>query len=337
MSEASKNSIEAEGLVREFRGGIRAVDGVDLYVSPGEIYGFLGPNGAGKSTTVHMLTTLLPPTGGTARVGGYDIVREGPRVRASIGAALQEAALDPFLTGWEHVKLQAAMHGLSRKERQRRGEELLERVGEVPGFDYPAGYTSFQYVWVLLQAMSFGGAFTGFSIARDFESGFARRLLLAAPNRKGIILGYLLASMVRTAFTGTLVTVVALVAGMRVLGTEIDLFGLFGLALLLNIAATLFTTGVALMLRTQQAGPLIQTPLFLALFLTPVFVPMELLEGWIQAVAALNPITLVVEGGRELISGRPANVGRAFLTGMVLVLLFVPWALLGLRRAERAG
>jgi ABC-2 type transport system ATP-binding protein len=129
MSEASKNSIEAEGLVREFKGNIRAVDGVDLYVSPGEIYGFLGPNGAGKSTTVHMLTTLLPPTGGTARVAGYDIVREGPRVRASIGAALQEAALDPFLTGWEHVKLQAAMHGLSRKERQRRGEELLERVG----------------------------------------------------------------------------------------------------------------------------------------------------------------------------------------------------------------
>jgi ABC-2 type transport system permease protein len=213
----------------------------------------------------------------------------------------------------------------------------LSRVGEVPGFDFPAGYTSFQYVWVLLQAMSFGGAFTGFSIARDFESGFARRLLLAAPNRKGIILGYLLASMVRTAFTGTLVTVVALIAGMQILGTGVDLFGLFGLAVLLNIAATLFTTGVALMLRTQQAGPLIQTPLFLALFLTPVFVPMELLEGWIQAVAALNPITLVVEGGRDLISGRPTNVGWAFLTGVALVLLFVPWALLGLRRAERAG
>jgi ABC-2 type transport system ATP-binding protein len=129
MSEASKNSIEAEGLVREFKGNILAVDGVDLYVSPGEIYGFLGPNGAGKSTTVHMLTTLLPPTGGTARVAGYDIVREGGRVRASIGAALQEAALDSFLTGWEHVKLQAAMHGLSRKERKKRGEELLERVG----------------------------------------------------------------------------------------------------------------------------------------------------------------------------------------------------------------
>jgi ABC-2 type transport system ATP-binding protein len=121
--------IEAEGLVREFRKGPRAVDRIDLRVEPGEIYGFLGPNGAGKSTTVLMLTTLLPPTAGTARVAGYDIVKEGPKVRAAIGAALQEAALDPFLTGREHLKLQAALHGLSHKERKKRDEELLERVG----------------------------------------------------------------------------------------------------------------------------------------------------------------------------------------------------------------
>lgn len=121
--------IEVESLVREFKKGPRAVDGVSLSVSPGEVYGFLGPNGAGKSTMVLMLTTLLPPTGGTARVAGYDIVREGKGVRASIGAALQEAALDPFLTGREHMNLQAALHGLSRKERRVRGGELLERVG----------------------------------------------------------------------------------------------------------------------------------------------------------------------------------------------------------------
>src|SRR5204863_5306686 len=89
------NSIEVEGLVREFKGGFRAVDGLDLHVDPGEIYGFLGPNGAGKSTTVHMLTTLLPPTAGTATVAGYDVVHDGPAVRKVIGAALQEAALDP--------------------------------------------------------------------------------------------------------------------------------------------------------------------------------------------------------------------------------------------------
>jgi ABC-2 type transport system ATP-binding protein len=121
--------IEAEGLVREFKGGIRAVDGIDLAVAPGEIYGFLGPNGAGKSTTVHMLTTLLPPTAGTARVAGFDIVREGAKVRGAIGAALQEAALDPLLTGREHLRLQMALHGLPRDERRRRGEELLDRVG----------------------------------------------------------------------------------------------------------------------------------------------------------------------------------------------------------------
>src|SRR5207247_6574198 len=126
---AQAHGIEAEGLVRTFKGGIRAVDGIDLRVEPGEIYGFLGPNGAGKSTTVHMLTTLLPPTSGTARVGGFDIVREGPKVRATIGAALQEAALDPLLTGREHLRLQAAMHGFSRAERRTRADELLERVG----------------------------------------------------------------------------------------------------------------------------------------------------------------------------------------------------------------
>jgi ABC-2 type transport system ATP-binding protein len=124
-----RHGIEAEGLVRVFKKGLRAVDGIDLRVSPGEIYGFLGPNGAGKSTTVHMLVTLLPPTEGTARVAGFDVVKEGPKVRAAIGAALQEAALDPLLTGREHLRLQTTMHGLPRTEREARGQELLERVG----------------------------------------------------------------------------------------------------------------------------------------------------------------------------------------------------------------
>ncbi len=123
------NGIEVEGLVRVFKKGPRAVDGIDLTVAPGEIYGFLGPNGAGKSTAVHMLTTLLPPTEGTARVAGHDIIREGPAVRDANGVARQEAALDPLLTRREHMRLQAGMHGFSRAEAQRRGEALLERVG----------------------------------------------------------------------------------------------------------------------------------------------------------------------------------------------------------------
>jgi len=123
------DGIEVEGLVREFKNGPRAVDAIDLRVEAGEIYGFLGPNGAGKSTTVLMLTTLLPPTAGTARVAGYDIVSDGPLVRSSIGAALQEAALDPLLSASEHMRLQTALHGLPKAERVERSRELLERVG----------------------------------------------------------------------------------------------------------------------------------------------------------------------------------------------------------------
>jgi ABC-2 type transport system ATP-binding protein len=123
------NGIVVEALAREYRGGVRAVDGIDLHVEPGEVYGFLGPNGAGKSTTILMLTTLLPPSAGTARVAGHDIRREGAAVRRAIGAALQQVALDSTLTGREHLRLQAALHGIEKPERRPRADELLERVG----------------------------------------------------------------------------------------------------------------------------------------------------------------------------------------------------------------
>ncbi len=124
-----ERAIDVQGLVREFKGGIRAVDGIDLHVAEGEIYGFLGPNGAGKSTTVKVLTTLLPPTAGQALVAGFDVARQGSKVRAAIGVALQEVALDPMLTGREHMRLQGGLQGIPRAERGRRGDELLERVG----------------------------------------------------------------------------------------------------------------------------------------------------------------------------------------------------------------
>ena len=136
MSDAA---IETQGLVREFKKGPRAVDGIDLRVEPGEVYGFLGPNGAGKSTTVHMLTTLLPPTDGRAWVAGHDIVHDGAAVRATIGAALQEAALDPFLTGREHLRLQTALHGMTGAEARQRSDQLLERVGLVQAADRRVG------------------------------------------------------------------------------------------------------------------------------------------------------------------------------------------------------
>ncbi len=133
------NSIVVEKLVRQFKKGPRAVDGIDLHVAPGEIYGFLGPNGAGKSTTVLMLTTLLPPTDGTALVGGYDVRTEGPKVRSVIGAALQEAALDPLLTGRDHLRLQTMLQAIPRAERKGRQNELLDRVGLTEAADRKVG------------------------------------------------------------------------------------------------------------------------------------------------------------------------------------------------------
>jgi ABC-2 type transport system ATP-binding protein len=127
--------IEVAGLIREFKGGVRAVDGIDLQVAAGEIYGFLGPNGAGKSTTVKVLTTLLPPTAGRASVAGYDVAKDGAKVRAAIGVALQDVALDPMLTGREHMRLQGGLQGIPRAERRTRGDELLERVGLIDAAD----------------------------------------------------------------------------------------------------------------------------------------------------------------------------------------------------------
>ncbi|MEJ7842439.1 MAG: ABC transporter permease [Rubrobacter sp.] len=212
----------------------------------------------------------------------------------------------------------------------------LTRVGDLPGFDYAAGYIAFQYVWALLQAVTMGGAFTGFSIASDFENGFARRLMLAASNRYGIILGYTLASLVRAFMTGTLVTVLALITGMPITG-GFDFFGLIALAILANVAATLFGAGIAMMLRTQQAGPVIRTPIFLVLFLAPVFVPLNLLTGWIETVARLNPFTAILDASRGFMAGDPQNVLPAFAISAALILVLSLWAVLGLRSAEKAG
>ncbi|MDQ6835128.1 MAG: ATP-binding cassette domain-containing protein [Actinomycetota bacterium] len=139
MSESNGGGIEVDGLVRDFKGGVRAVDGIDLRVAPGEIYGFLGPNGAGKSTTVLVLTTLLPPTAGRARVAGLDVVSQGAEVRRAIGASLQESALDPYLSGREHMRLQSSLHGLTKADRNQRGTELLERVGLTEAADRKVG------------------------------------------------------------------------------------------------------------------------------------------------------------------------------------------------------
>ena len=102
---------------------------MDLEVAGGEVYAFLGPNGAGKTTTVRMLTTLLRPSRGSATVAGFDVVKDASKVRRAIGVALQEAALDPLMTGRELMQLQATLHGIPKADAQRRGDELIDRVG----------------------------------------------------------------------------------------------------------------------------------------------------------------------------------------------------------------
>jgi ABC-2 type transport system permease protein len=213
----------------------------------------------------------------------------------------------------------------------------LSRVNDVPGFQFPVGYTAFQFVFVLLQSAAFAGVFTGFGIVRDFETGFARRLMLAAPNRKGILLGYALGAVGRWAITATVLTVVALVAGMEVGGSGVDLFALYALAVLVNFCGLLWSAGVAMRLRTLQAAPLMQLPIFLSLFFAPVFVPVDLLADWLRVIAHLNPVTLLLEAGRSLIAGAPEHVAYAFATAVGLVAAFSLWAVRGLRSAEAAG
>jgi ABC-2 type transport system permease protein len=213
----------------------------------------------------------------------------------------------------------------------------LSAIGEVPGFDFPTGYTAFQFVFVLLQSAAFGGVFTGFGIARDFETGFARRYLLAASDRNGIVAGYALAALVRAFVTWTVLTTVALVAGMNIGGSAGEIVALYALAVLVNVAATMWAAGVAMRVRSIQGGPLMQFPTFLILFLAPVYVPLSLLSGWIHAVASVNPVTALLEAGRGFISGDPAVVGLAFTVAVALPVLFSLWARGGLRRAEAAG
>jgi len=213
----------------------------------------------------------------------------------------------------------------------------LSQVQELPGFDFEDGYTAFQFVFVLLQSAAFGGVFTGFGIARDFEGGFARRLLLASPRRSGIVLGYALAAFLRWAIVALAVTAVAIVAGMEVSGDPVELVGMYSLALLVNVCGFMWSAGIAMRFRSIQAGPLMQMPVFLLLFFAPVYVPLDLLTGAMHAVAVLNPITYVLEAGRSLISGQPEEIALAFLLAAALAGALSLWAFRGLRRAEAAG
>jgi len=209
-------------------------------------------------------------------------------------------------------------------------------LGRAPGFEFPSGYTSFQFVFIVLQAGAFNGVFMGFSIARDWESGFAQRLFLAAPQRRAILFGYVLAALLRTVVTLAVLFAAGFIARMEVDGSPLEMAGLVLIPLGVAAIGALWGAGVSFRARTIQAGPAMQMPLFLSLFLAPVFVPAALLSGWIKAVSSYNPMTVFLEAGRAYISGTDANdlllVGVSL--GMVLVLMV--WGLRGLRSAERA-
>ncbi|HST24687.1 MAG TPA: ABC transporter permease [Gaiellaceae bacterium] len=213
----------------------------------------------------------------------------------------------------------------------------LSQLQHLPGFHFAQGYTAFQFVFVMLQSAAFGGVFTGFGIARDFEYGFARRLMLAAPHRSALVVGYAVAALIRWLVVAVLLTAAAFIVGMRVGGSGVELVGLYGLALLLNLAALLWACGIAMRLRTIQAGPAMQMPVFLALFFAPVYVPLSLLSGWIHGVARVNPVTYALEAGRSFVSGSVVHAGLAYGTAAALAALFSVWAFRGLHKAESAG
>jgi ABC-2 type transport system permease protein len=213
----------------------------------------------------------------------------------------------------------------------------LSSVKHTPGFDYDAGYTAFQFGFVCIQAAAFGGVFTGFSIAADFEFGFARRLLLAAPNRGGIVIGYMLQAMARAVIVLAVVFAAALVSGMSLHGSLADMLGLLVLALAVNAASTLWAAGIAMRLRTMQAGPVMQMPIFILMFLAPVYVPLGLIGGWVQEVARFNPVTAMLEAARGFIAGEPTKVAITAASLAVMLALVAYWARGGLRSAEAAG
>ena len=209
----------------------------------------------------------------------------------------------------------------------------LSNVANVPGFDYYS-YNAFQFVFVLLQSAAFGGIFIGFSIGADFDSGFTRRMLLAAPDRSAVVAGYGLAALVRALMVWVTVLGIALATGLEIHGGGVDLVGLFTLALIVNVAAFFFAAGMMLRFRTMQAAPAMQIPTFMILMTTPVYVPRELIQGWVQTAAQLNPATAIVESGRSLMAGDPFHLALAFAAAAGLGTLLFAFAWRGLRRAE---
>ncbi|MCW2928769.1 MAG: hypothetical protein JWM86_2737 [Thermoleophilia bacterium] len=213
----------------------------------------------------------------------------------------------------------------------------LGRVDNVSGFDYPANYTSWMFVFSLLQTCLFGGLATGFTIAGDFQSGFARRLMLGVRDRNALLFGYMLSTFVRAAIMSTIVTGVAFIAGLEMLGSFGQLAAMYLFSLSLSLIGTMWAAGVMFRARDPGLGPAMQIPMFLAIFMSPVFVPLDLLPGWLNAVATFNPVTYIMQADRNLLAGVPKDTGIAVVAIVGLFAVMLAWALTGVRSAERSG
>ena len=216
------------------------------------------------------------------------------------------------------------------------GGGSLSRLDALPAFDFPPGYTTFYFVFILFQGAAFTGAATGGAIASDFETGFASRLLLAASHRISVVTGYIVASACLAAGLMVFLTAVALAAGMNLDGSPLEMAGLYVMALLVTLVASLWGAGFSLRTRITQVQSAVSMPLFLSLMLSPAFVPRPLLGAWLKAAADYNPYTAILEASRGLISGRPDETGVAYLIAFGLIVVFSFWSVTGLRSALNA-
>jgi ABC-2 type transport system permease protein len=210
----------------------------------------------------------------------------------------------------------------------------LSALGGAKSFDY-YNYTAFEFVFILYAAAMLVGVFTAFDIAFDYQSGMGNRLMLAAPQRMAIVSGYLIVAIGRAVVAIALVWATALATGMPVRGTALEIAGLIALALILNLAATLYGTGIALRFQSAAAGALILIPVYMVMLITPVFTPRDELNGWLQAAAGVNPLTAAMEAGRGFLADDPVSTGLAFAAAGALVIVFSVLALLGMKKAER--
>ncbi|MBA3717030.1 MAG: ABC transporter permease [Actinobacteria bacterium] len=210
----------------------------------------------------------------------------------------------------------------------------LSSLTNLPGFG-SKDYSAFQFVFALMQSAGFTGAMGGFAMSEDFESGFMDRLMTTASARAAIILGYVIAMLGRFVIAAIVLTPVAYAFGMRFHGNALQIVGLYGLAAVLNVIATLWATGVAMHVRSFAAAPGMFLPIFLLFFLAPVFLPLNELTGWLHSVAVVNPFTRFLEAGRGFLSGENTDVLWAFGAGAGLVVLTGLWALKGVRSASR--